>query len=70
MTTCKHEAPFVVGPPQFGGQMGAQGEYCGFCGISKQEIEDNRLFAIHMKHVQNKEAWHEDCAWCPTKQGQ
>lgn len=66
-TPCAHSDGFVVGPPDFGGPLGAQALYCSSCGKSKRQIADDALFAAHMAHTRAGEPWRADCNWCPEK---
>ena len=66
---CQHKDGFIPGGgPDFGGPLGAQNMCCRTCGASKRQIEDDRLFRLHIAHVRAGIQWSAKCAWCPENE--
>jgi hypothetical protein len=70
MATCLHNKGFEVGPPDFGGPLGAQNLCCKLCGRSKRQIAEDAEFAAHKAHKAAGEPWRQDCNFCPAARPQ
>ena len=66
MALCLHNRGFVVGPPDFGGPLGAQNLCCKMCGRSKRQIQEDAEFAAHNAHKVAGVPWRKDCPFCPA----